>query len=71
MTDASHEEPGPPPVERRDFLYVATAMIGAVGAAAALWPFIDAMNPSADMQAIADVEVDLAPIEPGQRITVT
>jgi len=71
VTDASHEEPGPPPVERRDFLYVATAMMGAVGAAAALWPFIDAMNPSADMQAIANVEVDLAPVEPGQRITVT
>ncbi|WP_306118505.1 MULTISPECIES: ubiquinol-cytochrome c reductase iron-sulfur subunit [unclassified Roseitalea] len=70
MSDASQDEPWPPPVERRDFLHVATAMMGAVGAAAALWPFIDAMSPSADVQALAQIEVDLAPIEPGQRITV-
>jgi ubiquinol-cytochrome c reductase iron-sulfur subunit len=57
-------------VRRRDFLYVATGIAGAVGAAAAAWPFIDSMNPSADVLALSSVEVDLAGIEVGQRSTV-
>lgn len=55
---------------RRDFLYLATATTAAVGTAVALWPFIDSMNPGADVRAAASVEVDLSPIEVGQRITV-
>jgi ubiquinol-cytochrome c reductase iron-sulfur subunit len=55
---------------RRDFLYLATTAIGAVGAAAALWPFIDSMNPAADIRALSSTEVDLAPVAAGQRITV-
>lgn len=30
---------------RRDFLYIATGAVGAVGAALTLWPFVDSMNP--------------------------
>ena len=56
---------------RRDFLYVATAAVGAVGTATALWPFIDQMNPSADVLALASIEVDLTPIQPGQSVTFT
>jgi len=55
---------------RRDFLYVATAAVGAVGAAYAAWPFIAQMNPSRDVLALASIEVDLAPIEVGQEIKV-
>jgi ubiquinol-cytochrome c reductase iron-sulfur subunit len=55
---------------RRDFLYISTAMAAAVGTAAALWPFIDSMQPSADVSAIASIEVDLSSMEPGQRVTV-
>jgi ubiquinol-cytochrome c reductase iron-sulfur subunit len=55
---------------RRDFLYVATAAAAVVGTGAALWPMVDSMNPSADVLALATTEVDLAPIEPGQAITV-
>ena len=55
---------------RRDFLYIATGATAAVGTAAVLWPFIDSMNPAADVRAFASVEVDLSQIEPGQRITV-
>ena len=61
------------PVEgetRRDFLLLATRAVGAVGAGFALWPFIDSMNPAADVQAFSATEVDLAPIEEGQRITI-
>jgi len=38
---------------RRDFLYVATAATGGVGGAAVVWPLINQMNPSADVQAAA------------------
>lgn len=64
---------GPAPVgcgTRRDFLEVSAAAFAAVGAAAALWPFIDNMNPAADVRALAAVEVDLTPIALGQRITI-
>ncbi len=41
-----------------------------VGAGAAVWPLIDSMNPAADVLALASVEVDLEPMDVGQRITV-
>ncbi|HEY4264234.1 MAG TPA: ubiquinol-cytochrome c reductase iron-sulfur subunit [Micropepsaceae bacterium] len=56
---------------RRDFLYIATAALGAVGAAATLIPLIDQMNPSADVLALASIEVDLAPIMAGQSVVFT
>ena len=56
-------------VERRDFLYLATGAVGAVGTALAIWPFIDSMNPSADVRALSSIEVDLAPIDVGMRVT--
>ncbi|WP_038014941.1 ubiquinol-cytochrome c reductase iron-sulfur subunit [Terasakiella pusilla] len=60
--------PQSPP--RRDFLLIGTAVVGVTGSAMALWPFIDSMNPAADVKALATSEVDIAPIEIGQRITV-
>lgn len=55
---------------KRDFLYLTAGAVGAVGAAGALWPFLNSMNPAADVRALASIEVDLSPIEPGQAITV-
>jgi ubiquinol-cytochrome c reductase iron-sulfur subunit len=56
---------------RRDFLYIATATVGAVGAAATLVPLIGQMNPDAStIAAGAPIEVDLAPIQSGQIIKV-
>lgn len=55
---------------RRDFLYLTAGAFGAVGAACFAWPFIDSLNPAADTMAMATVDVDLAPIEEGQAITV-
>ena len=54
---------------RRDFLYLATGAVTAVGTAALIWPLIDNMNPSADVLALSSTEVDLSPIEVGQSIT--
>ncbi len=55
---------------RRDFLLYASSALGAVGTGLALWPFIDSMNPAKDVMALAVVEVDIAPVEVGQAITV-
>ena len=55
---------------RRDFIYLAAAAMGAVGAAAVAWPLIDSMNPAADTLALGTVDVDLAPVKVGQAITV-
>jgi ubiquinol-cytochrome c reductase iron-sulfur subunit len=56
---------------RRDFLYIATASAGAVGAAAAIWPLVAQMNPDAStIAAGAPIEVDLGPIAVGQVIKV-
>ncbi len=56
---------------RRDFLFVATAAVGAVGAAGVLAPLVAQMNPDAStIAAGAPVEVDLAPIAPGEIVKV-
>ncbi len=54
---------------RRDFIYIATTAFAAIGAAAALWPAIDQMNPDASALSLASVDIDLAPIQPGQSVT--
>ncbi len=55
---------------RRDFLYITTGAFAAAIGAAAIWPFIDAWNPSADVLALASTEADLSAIEVGQSVTV-
>ena len=65
MSTAEHAE-----VNRRDFLYIATGAVGAVGAALTVWPFINQMNPDASVLAMASVELDLAPIAEGQAVTI-
>ena len=60
VTSAEHHS-------RRDFLYIATGAVAAVGGAAALVPLIAQMNPDASTVAAgAPVEIDLAPIAEGQ-----
>jgi ubiquinol-cytochrome c reductase iron-sulfur subunit len=56
---------------RRDFLYLLTGAMGAIGTGVVIWPLINSMNPSADVLALASTEVDVSPIEEGQAITVT
>ncbi len=55
---------------RRDFLLLTASALGAVGAAVSIWPFIDSMNPARDTLALSTTEVDLAPVQVGQRLTV-
>lgn len=65
MADTTTQEP-----TRRDFLVVASASMGAVGAAAVAWPFIHQMNPDASAQALASTEVDLSSVAEGQVLTI-
>lgn len=55
---------------RRDFLLLTTGAIGAIGTAYFAWPFLDSMNPAADILAQSTIDVDLSPISIGQAITV-
>jgi len=55
---------------RRDFLYYATAGAGAVATGAAVWPLVNQMNPSADVQALSSIRVDVSGVEPGTQLTV-
>ena len=55
---------------RRDFLYYATAGAGAVAAGAAGWTLVNQMNPSADVQALSSIQVDVSGVQPGSQLTV-
>jgi ubiquinol-cytochrome c reductase iron-sulfur subunit len=55
---------------RRDFLYVATGAAGGIATAAAVWPLINQMNPSADVQALSSIQVDVSAVEVGSQLTV-
>ena len=56
---------------RRDFLYIATGAVAAVGAAAALVPLIDQMNPDAStIAAGGPVDVDVSKIAEGAQIVI-
>ena len=55
---------------RRDFLYFATAGAGVVTAGAAIWPLVNQMNPSADVQALSSIRVDIGGVSTGTQLTV-
>ena len=55
-------------VRRRDFINIAAVSFAGVGAAATLYPLVNQMNPSADVLALASIEVDVSQIQPGQAI---
>ena len=52
----------------RDFINIAAVSAAGVGAAATLYPLVNQMNPSADVLALASIEVDIAAIQPGQAV---
>ena len=69
-TQSNPTHPAVPQPTRRDFLYVATAAVGVVAVAGAVWPLIDQMNPDASVLALASIEFDLSSLEEGQSVTV-
>lgn len=68
-TTAGIEHPEEP--SRRDFLYIATGTVAAVGGVAVLVPLIAQMNPDAStLAAGGPVDLDISKIEPGQQVAV-
>ena len=63
MADTTNPEP-----TRRDFLYIATGAAATVGVAFAVWPFIDQMNPTSAVLAMASIEADISAVQPGQQV---
>jgi ubiquinol-cytochrome c reductase iron-sulfur subunit len=59
-----------PAPTRRDFITVSAVAFVAVGSGVAMWPLIDQMNPHPGTPPPERCTVDLAPIEPGQAVTV-
>ena len=57
-------------VSRRDFIVLTATAFAAIGAAGALWPAVDQLNPDASALSMAATEVDLSPVAVGQAITV-
>jgi ubiquinol-cytochrome c reductase iron-sulfur subunit len=56
---------------RRDFLFIATATVGAVGAASTLVPLVDQMNPDAStLAAGGPVDLDVSKIDEGQQVMI-
>jgi ubiquinol-cytochrome c reductase iron-sulfur subunit len=55
-------------VRRRDFINIAAVSAAGVGVVGLLYPLINQMNPSADILALASIEVDISKIAEGQAI---
>ena len=55
---------------RRDFLTLTAGALGGIATAIAIWPFIDSLNPAKDTLALSTTDVDLSPVQVGQRLTV-
>ncbi|HYJ31175.1 MAG TPA: ubiquinol-cytochrome c reductase iron-sulfur subunit [Allosphingosinicella sp.] len=55
-------------VRRRDFLNIGAVTAAGVGAAALVYPLVNQMNPTADVLALASIDVDVSAIQPGQAI---
>ena len=57
-------------VRRRDFINIAAVSFAGAGAVATVFPLVNQMNPSADVLALASVDVDISAIERGQAIKI-
>jgi ubiquinol-cytochrome c reductase iron-sulfur subunit len=66
--DHSHGPDDEP--SRRDVILIAASGFAAIGAAAALWPLLDQMNPDTSALSLASTEVDISHVDTGQAITV-
>ena len=70
-SEMASEGHGGASVTKRDFLFLATGGLAAVGVAATIWPFIDQMNPdAATIAAAGPIDIDIGQLQPGQRIVV-
>jgi ubiquinol-cytochrome c reductase iron-sulfur subunit len=68
---SSHAGSVGPQTTKRDFLSLVAGAGAAIGLAAIVWPFIDSMDPSADVIAAgAPIDVDVSKIGAGQQVVL-
>jgi ubiquinol-cytochrome c reductase iron-sulfur subunit len=68
---SSHAGSVGPQTTKRDFLSMVATAGAAIGLGAIVWPFVDSMNPSADVIAAgAPIDIDVSKLSPGQQIVV-
>jgi ubiquinol-cytochrome c reductase iron-sulfur subunit len=72
MATVEHTEGSAPAsddgMRRRDFINIAAVSVAGVGGVALLYPLINQMNPSADVLALAQIDVDISAIQVGQAV---
>jgi ubiquinol-cytochrome c reductase iron-sulfur subunit len=61
-------QPGTPDVRRRDFINIAAVSFVGAGAVAVTIPLVETMNPSADVLAVSNTEVDISGIAVGSAV---
>lgn len=54
--------------EKRDFIYIATGAVAAVGAGALAWPLVMQMGKAADTLAAGSIEIDLSKVSEGGQL---
>ena len=59
------------PVRRRDFIHIAAISFAGIGAGAVVLPLLSTMGASADVLALASIEVDISKVESGQAIKLS
>ena len=67
-TEGRAAEAGDDGIRRRDFINIAAVSVTGVGGLALLYPLVNQMNPSADVLALAQIDVDISAIQPGQAV---
>ena len=67
-TEGMAAEAGDDGIRRRDFINIAAVSVTGVGALALLYPLVNQMNPSADVLALAQIDVDISAIQAGQAV---
>lgn len=58
-------------VRRRDWIHIAAVSFAGMGAGAVILPAVSTMSASADVKALASIEVDISKVEPGQAIKLS
>lgn len=66
MSDQEQSSKSPKDESRRKLLTTTAYTAAGIGAACAILPFVDSMNPSSDVAALASVEVDISNIKVGE-----
>ena len=67
-TEGMAAEAGDDGIRRRDFINIAAVSVAGVGGLALLYPLVNQMNPSADVLALAQIDVDISAIQAGQAV---